>query len=82
MVALFKKNIPVSCEYCKYGYVMSNETDCICEKLGVLRIPDRCNSFLYNPLKRKPSKNNISIERQLSEQIDIFEKTTDLSDIY
>ncbi len=52
---MFKTNIPVNCNYCARGYVLSNGEHCICEKHGMIRVLSRCSDFLYDPLRRQPS---------------------------
>lgn len=52
---MYSKNIPLSCSYCKYGKILSNEMHCVCSKYGLVFITDKCSKFKYDPIKRKPS---------------------------
>jgi hypothetical protein len=52
---MFRKKHDVDCLYCKYGYVLYNETDCLCDKYGFIQRKNKCSKFTYEPLKRIPS---------------------------
>ena len=52
---MFKKKHDVNCAYCKFGYILTNESDCICDKYGLIERKDKCSKFIYEPLKRIPS---------------------------
>ena len=52
---MFRKKHNVDCDYCKYGYVLSNGNDCVCDKLGIIQRKNKCSKFTYEPLKRIPS---------------------------
>ena len=52
---MFKNNHETDCVYCKYGYILSNGYDCVCDKYGVIQRKTKCHKFLYEPLKRIPS---------------------------
>jgi hypothetical protein len=66
---MFKTNIPVSCNYCARGYVLSNGEHCICEKYGMIRVLNRCSKFLYDPLKRQPTP---PVKPETSEASDFY----------
>ena len=52
---MFKKKHDVDCAYCKFGYILSNNSDCLCDKYGVIQRKNKCSKFMYEPLKRGPS---------------------------
>lgn len=52
---MFKKKHDVDCSYCKFGYVLTNGEDCICDKYGIIERKYECSKFVYEPLKRVPS---------------------------
>jgi len=53
---MFFKKISPDCEYCKHGYILSNDIDCACKKYGLIQRKDKCGKFIYDPLKRKPKQ--------------------------
>ena len=52
---VFNKTKDADCIYCKFGYVLTNGNDCICDKLGIIERKNKCSKFIYEPLKRIPS---------------------------
>ena len=52
---MFNKKHDVDCAYCKFGYVLTNGEDCICDKYGIIERKNKCPKFVYEPLKRIPS---------------------------
>ena len=54
-IIVFNKKHDVDCSYCKYGYVMTNGEDCVCDKYGIINRKSKCAKFVYEPLKRIPN---------------------------
>ena len=52
---LFRKNMPRSCTYCRYGTKL-DENQILCTKRGVVDISFSCRKFKYDPCKRHPLK--------------------------
>ncbi len=52
---LFRKKMPRSCTYCKFG-TMLNEEEVLCVKRGVVSVNRICKKFSYDPYKRIPAK--------------------------
>ena len=52
---LFRKNMPRSCAYCRYGTQL-DEDQILCTKRGVVDISFSCRKFKYDPCKRQPVK--------------------------
>lgn len=52
---LFRKKIPRSCSYCKYGTNL-DEDQILCTKKGVVPATKKCRKFTYDPCKRIPVK--------------------------
>ena len=42
---MFKKKHDVNCAYCKFGYVLTNESDCICDKYGLIERKDKATTI-------------------------------------
>ena len=53
---LFRKDIPVSCAYCRHSAGTEVENTVLCSKCGVTPPKDKCRRFRYDPLKRIPKK--------------------------
>lgn len=56
MRRLFKNNIEKNCAYCMRGYILSNGTECLCDKYGIITAVTGCKKFKYDPLKRVPHR--------------------------
>lgn len=52
---LFRKRIEKSCSYCQYGTILDDES-VLCTKRGVVSLDGKCRKFVYDPIKRIPSK--------------------------
>jgi len=52
---LLKSKYPRSCNYCKYGTKL-NEDTVLCTKRGVTTPVDSCRRYSYDPCKRIPIK--------------------------
>lgn len=52
---LFRKKIPRSCSYCRYGTNINDE-QILCAKRALVDINHSCRKFRYDPLKRVPPK--------------------------
>ena len=39
-----------------HGYMLSNGTECLCDKYGIVSSVTNCRKFKYEPLKRVPSR--------------------------
>ena len=52
---LFRKKMPRSCSYCKYGTCVDDER-ILCIKKGVVPADGKCRKFVYDPCKRIPVK--------------------------
>ena len=50
---LFRKKIEPACAYCVHAYGGEDDS-IICTKKGIMQPWQRCRSFAYDPLKRKP----------------------------
>lgn len=55
---LFRKKIPLSCEYCSFGTKLNDDT-ILCIKRGVVAQRKKCRKFLYDPCKRIPPKQKV-----------------------
>ncbi len=53
---MFKNKIEKNCSYCKYGYILTNGSDCLCDKYGIVTSVYNCRKFKYDPLKRIPHR--------------------------
>ena len=53
---MFNKKIEKNCAYCTHGYMLSNGTECLCDKYGIVSSVTNCRKFKYEPLKRVPSR--------------------------
>lgn len=53
---LYGNNIQPSCEYCEHGKQSSDGKAVLCPHKGVMPLYHHCRKFLYDPLKRTPSK--------------------------
>ncbi len=38
------------------GYILSNGTECLCDKYGIITAVTGCKKFKYDPLKRVPHR--------------------------
>ena len=54
------KGVEKNCSNCQYGRKLSDEGKILCPKLGVTNSDQICGSYLYDPLKRLPERNNNS----------------------
>lgn len=64
---LFRKKIPLSCEYCSFGTKLDDDT-ILCIKRGVIGFRKKCGKFQYDPCKRIPPKQKpIDFSRYTSE---------------
>lgn len=63
----FDKNMPPKCAYCYYGKRTKDGGRILCEKQGLMEETSSCNKFLYEPLKRIPTK-QLNIEGALTEE--------------
>jgi len=52
---LFRKKLPRSCSYCKWGTSIQND-QVLCIKQGVVSAFYSCRKFRYDPCKRTPAK--------------------------
>lgn len=52
---LFRKKIPRSCSYCRFGTVLDEE-QVLCVKKGIRSTESKCLRFRYDPCKRIPKK--------------------------
>ena len=52
---LFRKDIPRSCSYCRFGTRL-DDTHILCTKRGTVEDIFSCRSFKYDPFKRQPPK--------------------------
>ena len=52
---LFRKNMPRSCSYCKWGTKLEKQ-QILCIKKGVVSDSFACRKFVYDPCKRLPKK--------------------------
>ena len=52
---LFRKNMPKSCAYCRFGTKLDEE-QILCTKKGLVEITSSCRRFKYDPCKRQPLK--------------------------
>ncbi len=52
---LFRKKLPRSCSYCKWGTAIQND-QILCTKQGVVSAFYSCRKFRYDPCKRTPAK--------------------------
>lgn len=52
---LFRKKIPRSCSYCRFGTKLDDE-QVLCVKKGVRSTDGKCLRFQYDPCKRIPMK--------------------------
>ena len=52
---LFRKKIPRSCSYCKFG-TRIDEDQILCINKGVVPDMHKCRKFVYDPCKRIPVK--------------------------
>jgi len=50
---LFDKRISPSCQYCRHGKIIDNNS-AVCIKRGIVDADSFCRRFKYDPLKRKP----------------------------
>ena len=50
---LFRKSIDPACAYCTHAYAGEDDS-IICTKKGIMQSWQRCRSFVYDPLKRRP----------------------------
>lgn len=62
----FDKNIEPCCSYCVNGNKISDD-EVICVKKGIVTTGDCCGKFVYDPLKRKPSRPAILDTRNITE---------------
>ena len=53
---LFRKKIPVSCDYCAYSAKAEDGARILCSKRGFVERKEKCSKFHYDPLKRIPLK--------------------------
>ncbi len=53
---MFKNKIEKNCAYCTHGYMLSNGTECLCSKYGIVTSVSDCRKFKYDPLKRVPNR--------------------------
>ncbi len=53
---MFNKKIEQDCRWCRFGYVTVDRDTCMCDKYGVIAIPQKCRKFRYDPLKRIPEQ--------------------------
>ena len=51
----FRKRIPKSCTYCRFGTRL-DEQQILCTKKGVMSAQKKCLKFKYDPCKRIPPK--------------------------
>ncbi|MDE6005128.1 MAG: hypothetical protein K2G88_07050 [Oscillospiraceae bacterium] len=63
----FDKNMPAQCAYCSYGKRTKDGGGILCEKQGLMQETASCSKFLYEPLKRIPTK-QLNIEGALTEE--------------
>lgn len=63
----FDKNMPAQCAYCAYGKRTKEGGRILCEKQGLMEETSSCNKFVYEPLKRIPTK-QLNIEGALTEE--------------
>lgn len=63
----FDKKIPPQCAYCAYGKRTTDGGRILCEKQGLMEENTSCGKFLYDPLKRIPTK-QLQIEGALTEE--------------
>ena len=52
---LFRKDIPRSCTYCRFGTKL-DDGHILCMKRGVVDDTYSCRKFKYDPCKRQPPK--------------------------
>lgn len=52
---LFRKRMPRSCSYCKYGTSIGDD-QILCIKKGLVPDTHKCRKFVYDPCKRIPAK--------------------------
>lgn len=52
---LFRKRIPRSCGYCRFGTKLEND-QILCTKYGVVSVFYACGKYKYDPCKRIPPK--------------------------
>jgi hypothetical protein len=52
---LYRNNMPRQCATCARA-VRLNNTDMICKKYGVVYVDYGCRRYVYDPLKRVPSR--------------------------
>ena len=45
-----------ACEFCRYGKSAPDGSSVLCPERGVMRKQSRCKKYVYDPLKRKPSR--------------------------
>ena len=50
---LFRKKIPRSCSYCRFGTKLDDE-QVLCVKKGIRGSDSKCMRFRYDPCKRIP----------------------------
>lgn len=50
---LFRKKLPRSCGYCKWGTTIQDD-QILCTKQGVVSEFFSCRKFCYDPIKRTP----------------------------
>lgn len=51
----YKPEFPRVCEYCEYAELLSNGSDVLCSKKGIVAADYHCRKFKYDLLKRSPA---------------------------
>lgn len=61
-----KKKIEIEkvCAYCEHAAKLKDDNFMLCESRGVVASSFSCRKFLYDPLKRVPSRPILKIEEE------------------
>ena len=56
------KDYPACCRNCAFGNTVDGDTEVLCARNGVMQPEDKCNRYVYDPLKRKPLRQVIDTD--------------------